>query len=113
MLIQLKRTEEAMTQLTQLVEDEASKSKSWKADAMDSIADIHTTLRQYDEAITTLKQRIETYGENEDVLFRLAKLYDRTEQFGLAVATAKKLLQQHPDYHNRAVVEKLLKDKPY
>ncbi len=107
LLFDMERYEQAITELTQLTTDGESKSKDWKGLAMDIIASAHTKLGQHQQAIETLKERSERFGENEEVLFRLAKLYDQTEQFALAKVTAKKLLQQFPKYHNRHVVEKL------
>lgn len=102
------RDEDAIRELTEFVADAASRTKHWKGIALDTLARLYAKQGKHDLAIDALIQRRAQFGENEEVLFQLARLYDHTEQFALAVATAQELLTKHPKYHNRAMVEKIL-----
>ena len=77
-LVSMKRYEDAITDLMQLVTNEKTDADFWKGIAMDTITETYIKLGDRQQAIETLQERREEFGETEKVLYLLSNLYNET-----------------------------------
>eukprot|EP00218_Dolichomastix_sp_CCMP3274_P005528 CAMPEP_0170159242 /NCGR_PEP_ID=MMETSP0033_2-20121228/70240_1 /TAXON_ID=195969 /ORGANISM="Dolichomastix tenuilepis, Strain CCMP3274" /LENGTH=550 /DNA_ID=CAMNT_0010396715 /DNA_START=15 /DNA_END=1667 /DNA_ORIENTATION=+ len=96
---------------TQLGDEHKKRCKAIKLSVFSNLAAVGLKLKEYKEVIDSCNKALELDGGNVKVLFRRAQAATATEDFDIASADIKKILEKEEKNRDALVLRKALKEK--
>lgn len=98
-----KKYETAIEEYKKVLTDETDKNKHWRGLALYMMGASYWGLKQYDEAIQVLQQRIKEFGadaQNAQTQLTLGHVYHSAKHYDEAIASYNKMMKNYPKDHN-------------